>query len=105
MQGKLDQQKRQLVVHSSIGRDLRQEQLEEMSNVLGSWVTSSEELLANIESRIGTATKEMQDKATHRKDVAEKIEEVLHIHIAACVNARVSPHPDMCRRGESSLVY
>ena len=84
MQGKLDQQKRQLVVHSSMGRDLRREQLQEMSDILGAWVASSEELLTNIESRISTATKEMQDKATHRKGVAEKIEEVFHMLLTNC---------------------
>mmetsp|Transcript_6621 Transcript_6621/g.24583 ORF Transcript_6621/g.24583 Transcript_6621/m.24583 type:complete len:217 (-) Transcript_6621:1372-2022(-) len=76
LQGKLDQQKRRLVVHSSIGRDLRREQLEEMSNVLGVWVASSEQLLAKIEERISCATKELEAKAASRKEVAEKIEEV-----------------------------
>lgn len=52
IEGKMDQKNAWLEVSSTIGRDIRKEQLDGIASILSSWCDNCDNVLANIESQI-----------------------------------------------------
>lgn len=75
VKGKLDQERQQLDVHSSLGRDVRPSQLGEMSAALGSWLGTCEQLLVSIEDRVRWAQQAAEDNVRRAAEAAKRQED------------------------------
>lgn len=72
VKGKLDQERQQLDVHSSLGRDVRAAQLGDMAAALGAWLGTCEQLLGGIEDRVRWAQQAAEADARRAAEVAKR---------------------------------
>lgn len=75
VKGKLDQERQQLDVHSSLGRDVRPAQLSEIAAALGSWMGTCEQLLGSIEGRVKWAQQAAEESVRRAADAAKRQED------------------------------
>ncbi|KAG2451919.1 hypothetical protein HYH02_003694 [Chlamydomonas schloesseri] len=74
--GKLDQKQACLQVYDVIGRDVRPEDLPEITARMARWIASGDELLRAIEARVNYATATADAARQHREELDARIEEV-----------------------------
>jgi len=104
IKGKLDQKYKQLEVDFAIGRDITPAQLDQMMNVLESWVQRSEVLLKAIVEKVEYA------KTVHTHNRAERAEfeqrlETVKSTIKATSDADMYHHPSGGPEYESQEYY
>ncbi|KAM7275975.1 hypothetical protein ACFE04_017841 [Oxalis oulophora] len=76
VRGKLDQLRRCFEVQFAAGRDLRPGQLGIMIETMSSWLTTSDNLLVQIQDKIKWADKTSEYNKKHQKDFEDKVEDV-----------------------------
>lgn len=76
VRGKLDQLRRCFEVQFAAGRDLPSEQLGSLIQTLGTWLTTSDNLLVSIQDKIKWADTMSEIDKKHRKEVEDKAEDV-----------------------------
>jgi len=86
--GKLDHEKQQFQVDSTIGRDVLQKDIERMVSVLSGWEKQTEELLKEIEQKIENANS-FRTAAEHHKTEYEKKVDDLKGHIKAVMESNM----------------
>ena len=75
LKAKLDQKNRTLVVHETIGRDLRPGQMQELVNTIVSWNQSTKAVIEALGERIQSVETLVTNEAAHNKDLQDKIDE------------------------------
>ncbi|PNW71372.1 hypothetical protein CHLRE_16g651500v5 [Chlamydomonas reinhardtii] len=73
--GKLDQKQACLQVHDVIGRDVRREDLPQITQRMACWIAAGDELLRAIEARVNYATATADAARQHREELDARIEE------------------------------
>ncbi|GFR46209.1 hypothetical protein Agub_g7748, partial [Astrephomene gubernaculifera] len=74
--GKLDQKQGCLQVYDVLGRDVRPEQLPELTRRMGAWISAGEELLRAIEGRVSYTSSAAEAARAHREELEARVEEV-----------------------------
>ncbi|KAI8982458.1 hypothetical protein BDF20DRAFT_818428 [Mycotypha africana] len=74
--GTLDQRKRQLQVMSSMGRDLRPQQLEETMDILASWSENTTRLLQALDAKIASLQEAVQMNDQAREQYNNEVEQL-----------------------------
>lgn len=74
--GKLDQQKRQLEVDYTIGRDVRMEDIGQMTETLKQWSAACETVLQSIETQIERANEKKASILSGRTDIDAEIRQI-----------------------------
>ncbi|KAI8327237.1 hypothetical protein BD560DRAFT_343062 [Blakeslea trispora] len=74
--GKLDQQHGQLQVMSSMGRDLRPQQLKETMDALACWSISTSRLLGRLDAKIASLQDTVRENKQAEEDYQNKIEQI-----------------------------
>lgn len=96
VRGKLDQLRRCFEVQFAAGRDLRSEQLGGMIQTLGTWLTTSDNLLLSIQDKIKWADTMSELDKKHRKEVEDKLEDM---------KKNLSGKADTDYRGHEEILY
>ncbi|KAG2485314.1 hypothetical protein HYH03_015987 [Edaphochlamys debaryana] len=73
--GKLDQKQACLQVYDVIGRDVRPEDLPDLTARMARWITAGDELLRAIEARVAYASATSEAARRHREELEAKIED------------------------------
>lgn len=71
--GKLDQKRQQLEVEFSIGRDIRPENISEISRVLDEWCCGCDALLKNIETQIAKANTNREKRISTEQAIEQEV--------------------------------
>jgi len=74
LQGKLDSAKHQFKVESTIGRDVRPQDIDQMFKILQAWEKESSTLLSHIEEKMAYAVKEQALNEQSKIDHVDKVE-------------------------------
>jgi COP9 signalosome complex subunit 7 len=73
VEGKLDSKNQYVSIDFAIGRDLRQEDLEEVAEVLASWQARATHIVELIDSRVNEARGRLQQDAIDRAQFDERV--------------------------------
>eukprot|EP00877_Chromochloris_zofingiensis_P010675 jgi/Chrzof1/5861/Cz16g18140.t1 len=76
LQGKLDQRQRCLQVHSTSSRDIKLQQLPELSSALAGWLQTSQLLMRSIEDNMQHAAEASADIKRRKDDIESKQEDM-----------------------------
>lgn len=71
--GKLDQKNKQLEIDFALGRDIRPDDIEHISETLQEWCKSCETVLECIEVQINKANSEKASRLTHQKTIEAEV--------------------------------
>ncbi|XP_018907503.1 COP9 signalosome complex subunit 7b [Bemisia tabaci] len=74
--GKMDRKNSVLEVDSTIGRDVRPEELDSIVNTLKNWCESCETMLSSIDTQIRNANKEKNRQLTHKSMIEKEIQNI-----------------------------
>ncbi|KAL6746638.1 hypothetical protein V8C86DRAFT_1473849 [Haematococcus lacustris] len=76
IKGKLDQRQACLHIHDVVGRDVRQEQVQQLEAGLLSWLHQAEALITSIEARVAYANQASETADKKRAEAQAKAEEM-----------------------------
>ena len=98
IEGKLDQRRQALIVDFAQGRDVRQEDLKRVSQVLDNWLGRSEALSKSIEERINTARSEITVEKMRKQEFEARVKEIKE-NLRAILEAQDGGDAEAHRRG------
>lgn len=75
LKGKLNQKDRLLMVHETIGRDLRAGQLDELLSTLVQWNTQTKDVLSSLDSKIASVHSVIESEAAQNQSLTDAMEE------------------------------
>jgi len=71
--GKMDQLNNRLEIEQTIGRDIRRDDLQTVSNVLSEWCRNCDNVLRNIEQQIANANQMKEEQHRHRQSIEQQV--------------------------------
>jgi COP9 signalosome complex subunit 7 len=103
--GKLDHERQVFQVDSSIGRDLRPEDMDRMIATLLSWQHQSDILLKNISESMNNAQARRTEAQNHKRDFEKKLEEAKgHVKIVMESEMASGVDPELLMGNDMSLM-
>jgi len=98
--GKLDHEKQEFQVDSTIGRDVQDKDLTRMISVLSAWESQSESLLKDIEQKVAAAQQQREASELHKTEYEKKLEEIkAHIKTVMDMSAEGAMDPEYMAMG------
>lgn len=73
IQGKLDQKNKQLEIDFVLGRDIRPDDIQSISETLQEWCKSCETVLECIELQINKANTDKANRLAHQKNIEAEV--------------------------------